>query len=539
MLWSSIIAFAVLAVGFSLWANWYQSAKSVQKRFVHALENKDSAKVQAMLIHEDGSAISEQEADAFVKLIKKEGVHVVSGYADIVQKGKFLWLYKAHKVAARDQFAVLAKGDNAITYTFEGKKMKPHEDNGDEVVFGPFVPGIYHVVANYDGKYGKTSKKDTVTMDGTDQYTDIDLNIPVARVTFHVSNADKFETSKAYIQLNDEKISLDASGTSKEIGPLLLDGSQQVQTVVNMPWGKVTSKPTKVTESEFSLEADIIAPKDFQAVTETIQTFGEQYLQALAEKSTKPLKVATNDVKDAVTEGIDSLNKDTYFSGKLEQVELDKGSLTTRSDQKDMAIQLMVQLDTSEAYHELTQKADLYSNQLVATIGLSYDKDKKTWTVDSWETGDPWSFFTASETVSGNKKLYAPSKDTVANAQAKERNAEIRALMESYTQASVDAINYRDFSFMSGYLTADGPRRKEARDYIDYVDDNDIYEEWLGTELEKVEEEGTNAWKVTVKESFKIDKGGDTSDKTYRTIVIVKKVDDQYLVDELISTDVI
>ncbi|MDY0394163.1 hypothetical protein ACFSMW_09890 [Virgibacillus halophilus] len=536
VIWSSVAALIVLIIGFSVWANWYQSPEAVQKRFVKAVDKKNKGKVQSMMIHKDGSGISEQEAAAFIKLIQQEGTDELSDYVSIEQDGKFLLFYKAHRVQGKDQYAAMKKAEDDIGYTFDNKTLTPYQESEEKTVYGPLMPGIYTVKADYDGKYGKTSKQEKVMLnDVYGDHTNVDLNISVAKVTFTVTNADKFDTSKAYIKLHDEKIPLSEGGITKKIGPILLDGSQTVQTVVAMPWGDVTSAPVKVTDSDFAMEADIITPEDFKAVKETIKQFGEQYVQSLAEKSVKPLQAASSNVQKVVK---DDMEEDTYYSGKLEEIGIDKNSLTasTGKDDKNMSIRLMTDFKTSEDYHELSEKAELSGNEWIATIGLSYDPKKNTWTVDNWEPGDPWGYFEATETIAGNKKLYAPSKETVANAKAQERNADIKDMMDAYTQASVDAINYREFSFMSGYITKDGPRRKEAEDYIDYVEKKDIYEEWLESKLESVSEVSDNTWKVTLQETFEIEIDGDTSTKTYRTIVIVKKVDGEYLVDELIET---
>lgn len=537
VIWSSVTAIVVLIIGFSIWANWYQSPDAVQKRFVKAIEKGNEGKVQSMMIHQDGTDISKQEAKAFIKLIKDEGTDELPTYAAIEQKGKFLLFYKAHRVESKDQYAVIENAEDDVAYTFDSKKLTAFKENSDETVYGPLVPGIYKVKAEYDGKYGKTSKEEKWTLNDVDgDYTNVDVGISVAKVIFSVTNADKFDTSKAYIKLHDEKIPLNDGGVTKEIGPMLLDGSQTVQTVVSMPWGDVTSEPVKVTASDFALEADIITPEHFKSVKETIKQFGEQYVRSLAERSTKPLKAASSEVKEAVK---DDMEEDTYYSGKLEEIAIDKDSLTAASDEgdKNISIRLMADFKTSEDYHELSEKAELNANEWTATIGLSYDPKKKTWTVDNLEPGDPWGNFEATETIAGDKKLYAPSKETVANAKAQERNDAIKEMMDAYTQASVDAINYREFSFVSDYITKDGPRRKEAEDYIDYVEKKGIYEEWLDSKLENVAEVSDKAWKVTLKETFEIEIDGDTSTKTYRTIVIVKEVDGEYLVDELIETN--
>src|SRR5690625_356757 len=110
-------------------------------------------------------------------------------------------------------------------------------------------------------------------------------------------------------------------------------------------------------------------------------------------------------------------------------------------------------------------------------------------------------------------------------------------LVFDYTSASIEAINYRDFDLVSTYIEKDGPRYKEADDYIDYLDSKDIYEEWYGSELEKVEKEDDDIWKVTVIEEFEIIKPDSSDIKKFRTILIIKQIDNEFYVNKLTETN--
>lgn len=108
--------------------------------------------------------------------------------------------------------------------------------------------------------------------------------------------------------------------------------------------------------------------------------------------------------------------------------------------------------------------------------------------------------------------------------------------MYDFYEASVDSINERDFSIVAGFVTADGPRRPEARKYIDYLDSKGIYQEFYNSKLEKAESIGDNTWKVTTTEEYLIIHPNSSSEQNFRTINNVKLVDGKLLVDELIDT---
>ena len=67
---------------------------------------------------------------------------------------------------------------------------------------------------------------------------------------------------------------------------------------------------------------------------------------------------------------------------------------------------------------------------------------------------------------------------------------------------SVNAINTRDFSYVEGLMTNDGPRKKEAKDYINHLESKGITQQFINVTVEKVEVMNTNTWKVTTTDEF-------------------------------------
>lgn len=534
ILWGVVAGLVALLIGAHMWTDNYLSYESVEERFEAALSENDSKKLANLIVHEDGSSISEQEAKAFAKLKKSESKRVINDLYEISFNGKFLGIYDTYKIEVVDQFAYYDDQVDGLTFKFNNKEIPEFERDKESTTYGPLAPGVYTVEATFKGDYGETSSEETVTLAYKDRsYTQIGEDLPIAKVTFHVENYEQFDVEKAHILLNKEEIAISKDGESEEIGPFILDGSQTVKTVVTMPWGEVVSEEIPVDDENMSLNASLITPEQYKGVTATLKDFGEQYVTARAEQSTKPLKVADADVKKEIG---NEFNDFYHYSGKLEKVQIDRDSLTVNTDSKTPEISIDAKFIVKEDEHEATESPNLYEMDYTWNIGLTFDEKADKWTVISKESISGWGSFEDADEVAGSKKLHGPSEEAVEAAKTKELEDEIELFMAEYTSASVDAINYRDFSIMESYLTDDGPRKKEARDYIDYLDSKGIYEDWYGTDLEKLEKVDDTTYKVTVIDEFNIIKPDSSSVKKFRTILHLKDIDGAYYVDELLET---
>lgn len=533
MLFSILGAVVVLLIAFTVWAQSYQSPEAVEKRFARAISEKNADSVQKLLVHENGSSVTEGEAKALLKLVKEEGTSALEELISVEAHGKFIFLFTAYKAETVDQYATYTEPVEGLSFLFNGEKTPEHDTDEEGIIYGPLVPGVYKVEAVFEGEYGKTKKDGTITLyDPSGDETWLDMDVNVSEAAFHVANYEAFDLKKSFIKLGDEKISIDKDGNTKSIGPFILDGSQQVQTVISMPWGEVASEPVAIDDSEMTIHADLLSKKQFTGLEESLKNFGEQYVESMANKNTDALQAVSDDVKKVVKE----MMEEWYYSGKFERVDIDHNSVQVDNDSKQPKIEIRTQYTFNEAHHELDDEPELYEDAPLLSMNLSYDKDKKTWKILSVIEADYWEEFAATDTVEGSKKLYGPGKEAVAQAKDDALKEDVTYFIESYTQASVDAINYRDFYYLEDYIMPDSPRWVEAEEYIDYLESKDITEDWLDTKVESVVETGDNTWEVTIKESFTIHKSDSSSDKNFQTKVVLKKVDDAYMVYELIET---
>lgn len=535
VIWGTIISAIIILIGFHMWADSHFSPDSVQKRYDNAVVKQDTGKLTNLVLHENGSSISEQEAKAFVALIDKNGKSYSNEFTSVTYDGKVLGLYDSYKIEIVDQYAYYDNHVEGLSFEFNGEEAPLFEQENEHITYGPLAPGIYKTEVTFSGDYGETSAEDSLTLDHP--YRDetyIDMEIPISMVRFYVENHHEFDLSEAYITLDDEEITVLEDGETEELGPFIIDGSQVINLVVQMPWGKITSEDISIDDTYMSINADLIDSKQYKEMIETLKSFGDQYLNAFADKTTEPISTATDSFKKDLD---NSFNNNYYFTGKLIELQVDKDSMTVNNLSKTPEINIYTNYIFEEDEHELTEEPDLKENDNPWIVGLSYDEKDKKWLINDLEytynSGEDDSL----EVIEGSNTLYGPSEETVETEKTQNVETEIEDRIKGYTVANIEAINTRDFHYLEDYITEEGPRRKEAEDYIDYLDSKDIYEDFHGVELEEVEQINDTTWKATYVEEIDIINPDSSDVKKFRTIINLKVIDEEYYVDELLETN--
>lgn len=188
-----------------------------------------------------------------------------------------------------------------------------------------------------------------------------------------------------------------------------------------------------------------------------------------------------------------------------------------------------------EDKHALSETPSLRESVYSHNVEIIYDEKEQKWLVE--KSASIWaSSITPTKTFKGSGTIYQPSGDTVQAEKERLVKNELQSFMEHYVSQSVYAINDRNFSHAEDLITNDGPRKKEARDYIDYLETKGITEQFISSYVDKVEAAGTNTWKVTTTEEFIIYYPDSSKTKRFTATVLVKKVDGDWRVHELVET---
>src|SRR5690625_5081263 len=251
LLWRFIAFFAILLIAFVVWANHYTSPEAVEKRFQKAVDSNDVSQIQKLLVHGDLTSIETFEAEAFLELVKTEGRSILSSLTDTVYSGKFLFIFDAHKIEVTDQIPYSDQSEN-MTYTFNGEEVAIFDEEDDNIAYGPLAPGVYEVAANLSNDFGDFSAEETVILASTSyqEYTYMDICMPVAEVYFYVENANSIDPKHIKVKINDKEFPIDEHQTTESIGPMPIDGSVDASVVFSLPWGEIESEAQPVEEIE-------------------------------------------------------------------------------------------------------------------------------------------------------------------------------------------------------------------------------------------------------------------------------------------------
>ncbi|WP_159433177.1 zinc ribbon domain-containing protein [Bacillus massilinigeriensis] len=116
-------------------------------------------------------------------------------------------------------------------------------------------------------------------------------------------------------------------------------------------------------------------------------------------------------------------------------------------------------------------------------------------------------------------------------------NEEIEQFMETYFYTSVSAINSRDFSISEPFLDPKGKSYKESKNYISYIEENGITENFQGMEIKEVKKT-KEGYQVKTEEGYNIYYGdGSAKYKEFQSQFLLTQHEDGLKVHTLQKTE--
>jgi len=533
IIFSVVGILAILLIGFSIWANMYFSKDSTENRFFKAVDDKDAAQLEQLLMHENGSVASKGEVEAFLKLADDLKDDELKDLVSFKPEGKFIGIFQKYKAEAIDQYAYYDGPTDGLKMKFNNSDAKDKKDQ-DGIKYGPLLPGIYTVNVSLDNDFGKSNtdlELELSNLHSDEVWMD---ELPIGEASIYVLNYDSDLMSESYVLVNGKKVEIDEYGDSAYFGPIFLDGSQSAKIVANYPWGEVESEAFPIDSSYLEFNASMVSTEELDSIKDTLLTFGEEMQNAKAQLSTDVFTTATDTLKeDFLSFEIDPLVQgNVYYTGKLNKVDLNEDALWFY----DGLLVIHTMFDYSYAFYSAGEEPpEMEDYELHSYVGLQYDETDKDFKVSYIEVSNHEAV-EPTDTLQGSGKVYQPDEKVAATIETNSLRAELQQFIEHYTNACVDAINYGDFSMMTPYISLDGPRYNEAKDYIDYLVEKGITEELVSTSVVNVVDKGNGVYEVTTHEEFIIYYPDDEANKAFETVVEVRNENGSWKVYKLIST---
>ncbi|MBB5173872.1 TcaA 3rd/4th domain-containing protein [Texcoconibacillus texcoconensis] len=173
------------------------------------------------------------------------------------------WLFfDDYKITVEPFYLELEASQQGTTFQLDGQDAETF--SGEIVEIGPITPGEYSLTAEYDGEDGQFSEQQTVTVYDREKTT---LSHAHEYEGFFVTVESSEEDS--YLLVNGEEVGPVA--TVGEYGPVTVDGSTELQAVVEFPAGKEYSEAVTVTsdQTHYALDFDY---EDFFITVSSNQT---------------------------------------------------------------------------------------------------------------------------------------------------------------------------------------------------------------------------------------------------------------------------
>ena len=539
-----LVGVIVIILSLFFYLKNYYSQESVEKRFQQALMKENAGVIEKLGIHGDGSDIAKAEAEAFIKLERKDRQNVVHGLYRTKYIGKALGLFDEYKIEFIDQFIYTEDYGDGVELLLDQQTVKKYSEDEDWTTYGPLIPGIYTFQFTYDNKFAKGEMEvEAVLADEYGEETDIDL-AQFDYTNISLNRHDQFEDMESYLLINDNKIELDEYGTADDIGPIPLDGSLSVQVVTAYPWGEIQSEPVLIDDYSLSVNNGYFTEEQYEEIKQLVSDFGEQTVEAMVNKTTDVYSVTTKNFNKEMDELIEySFPKDLLLNGRLNQIHIDKESFEYDDNAINISILLEFELGENEK--------EFYEDYWDHNISIIYNEKDKKWSVDNWGNDGWYSADENVDTMKGSEKIYKPDDKVVKAAKETAEDEsdsdidsvslddELEAIVEKSNIAHVRGINEQEYDSFLSLTTADGPRREEARKYMVQQAEKGMKQEHLSTRLENVEKVDGHTYKVTTIETYTIKKPNeDPKENTYRTVNIVKEVDGEFLIHKLDATDI-
>ncbi|WP_422658911.1 TcaA NTF2-like domain-containing protein [Paenibacillus sp. EC2-1] len=536
---ASLLLVAALLVGGYQLGNYWTSEERLISRFENAVQSQDYKAVASMFASDEETlVINEQTVKSYVDYLKKNNELVDDIVKDLRRQAFTL---KSVSEAKNDiDYEVLLQQNGKIAFIFEEYKLhiEPihiyvttnYKDtiikiNGEEAAvankadfdqtFGPYFPGVFELETALHTEWIDLEQKETATvMSGGQDYTAY-MELSGTEVEIDTGYYDGTGL-KGELHVNGKATGINPFETPS-FGPVPTDGTVKFMIDLELPWGTMRTEEVPVESSFVRINIGDIQDAAFEdKLIEQIVQFNRDELKAVTSGDLMSLESVTDNMMSYEQTIVDQIEqsreaeRSTYLGSTF-----DRDSFIVFKEEGQWRLSALAIGSYLYEYKEGEVWKEGSEESQGRYYTLIYDENKKQWLMDAV------SIFYDGEEFSDNLKEVR-EQHTVAY-EAKVQSAanrvdleSLQLVMHNYLSLSVQAINNRDFSLVSGLIDPDGPAYEESKKYIPYLEKKGITEELLNVQAVSFRVLDDTSIEVTTNDTYNIiDKDGNRKERSY------------------------
>ncbi|MGU3567741.1 zinc ribbon domain-containing protein [Paenibacillus sp. A51L] len=554
-----LMAVVLLAGGFKFGQYWL-SADRLVSRFEHALLQKDGQAIVGLMTTDD-ERLDLQKADVqgFLAYLEEhpeaageltgslrkqsfllaggESISPDSESAIHLVKSKKLLVLDSYRLSVSPVFIELSTNYKGASFLVGGKEVAKSQNPGDPYVDGPLLPGIYAVEARLKTDYVDLSSVQEAELWGGVREYSATLDLQGDEVEIRTGLEGDGLQGRLY--LNDKDVGVNPF-ENRSYGPVTTDGSLNLAVEADFPWGAVRSNELPIMDSY--MEVNVADSEPLQAaLIEKANQFQQEWLEGMATGDAAKLKSGTEAMRGELSRSIEEAG----LQGRLMTASFTGAAFDLDSFRLESAGgQWHGMLDT--AVHRL--RADYRADDLppqelreeveLQGMTLIYDESAAVWMVDSVRGlyGSELTNERVKYVENSHPQTFKSSPSALLNPSADSGKSEIGAFLLRYLEASVEAINARDFQVVAAMHDPDGPSYKESENYILHLEEKGITEQLLSAEVDGIELQEDGSYNLSTSESYAIAyKDGTEKTKAFKSSYKVVLIDGKPRVRKLLE----
>lgn len=313
--------------------------------------DKDSVKPLIDYLKDDEfqrAAVTDKLRDQIKMLEKSENYQLYGSLFDdsIIQakkSGKQFLLYNDYTLVVTPFYPYVSTTYEGTNILVNGKKIATSKEEYYGEKIGPIMPGKNVFKVKYEGDYASMEAEKTLTLSDAFGYYDVNLDLNGSYLSI-TSNYDD-----AAIFIDDQDTGL-TTGDYENIGPILIDGSNQVHVEKEFPWGVVKSEVLPIDTEYIRLEINPENDEFREQIQTATQNFYQEMITSLNTGNVEETSHMSSSVKEAVSYLIEELQAENIvYQGKVNKIIFDMNSIELSGWGDTYRVSASVQAHLSES----------------------------------------------------------------------------------------------------------------------------------------------------------------------------------------------